>query len=355
MAPDRPGVRIVLGQLPEASDAMLAFAAQLGVSGVQLNTPLIPGDRRWETADLVALRERCESAGLRLEAIENVPNAFYERAMLGDAGADEDLEHMAATIRNVGAAGIPVLGLNFCPGSVWRTSVDGRARGGARVSGFDAEVARDGAGEVYVARRDRRLDDPWVRDAQFLDGVVRSEEQMWESFTRFIRALAPVAEQAGVRIALHPDDPPLPVLAGVARILRDVDGLARALDIASSPAVGVNLCLGTLSSGGGEAAVLDAIARFGPAAQIVYVHFRDVRGTVPAFEETWLGAGNYRPVVVMGALLDSGFDGFIIDDHVPRMVDDTPFAHRGRAHETGYLQGLLDAHLALRPARPAVA
>lgn len=339
-APGSP--RVALGQFAEPSEPMLRFAAQLGVTGVLLNTPAIPGEQHWEVADLVALRERCEAFGLALEAVENVPNQFYERAMLGAPGADEDIEHMAITIRNIAAAGIPVLGLNFCPGSVWRTWVGDRGRSGAWVSGFDA-AAVDSGHPVYIARRDRRLDDPWVRDAQFLAGVQIDEEQMWGNFAHFIGGVAPVAEQAGVRLALHPDDPPVADLGGVARILRSVDALEKALQVAASPAVGLDLCLGTISARGGEPAVLDAIRRFGPRGAIVYVHFRDVRGTVPVFEECFLGEGNYRPATVMGALIDTGFRGFIIDDHVPRMVDDTTFAHRGRAHATGYLQGMLAA------------
>jgi mannonate dehydratase len=339
--------RIALGQFAHPSDPMLRFAAQLGVEGVLLNTPAIPGERRWELADLVGLRERCEAHGLRLEAIENVPNAFYERAMLGIDGRDEDIENLSATIRNLGAAGVPVLGLNFCPGSVWRTWVGAEGRGGASVNGFDAAAAESGE-SVYIARRDQRRDDPWVKDARFLDGVEIDEDGMWRNLEYFLRAIAPVAEEADVRIALHPDDPPVATLAGVARILRDVDRLERALQIASSPAVGLDLCFGTVSASGGEAAVLDAVERFGPRGQIVYVHFRDVRGTVPVFEECFLGEGNYRPERVMNALIASGFDGFIIDDHVPQLVDDTAFAHRGRAHATGYIQGLLASGLAAR-------
>lgn len=340
-AAERVGARVALGQFADPTDAMLTFAVQLGLGGVSLNTPPLPGEHRWETGDLVALRERVESRGLRLESIENVPNRFYQRAMLGLSGADEDLEHMAATITNVGAAGIEVLGLNFLPGSVWRTAVDLRARGGALVSGFDAGALS--SGDVFIARRDRQLDDPFVRDARFIEGLERDEDAMWESFSRFTAALGPVAQAADVRIALHPDDPPVAELGGIARILRDVDRLERALQIAG-PAFGLNLCLGTISSMGGEAAVLDAIRRFGPAGDIVYVHFRDVLGTVPTFRETFLGEGNYRPPHVMEALLASGFAGFILDDHVPRLVGDTDYAHRGRAHAIGYLQALLDAH-----------
>jgi mannonate dehydratase len=341
------GPRIALGQFAAPDEDMLAFAVQLGLSGVSLNTPALPGDHRWELRDLRELRARCEATGLEIESIENVPHHFYERAMTGRLGRDEELEHMAATIRNVGAAGIPVLGLHFLPGSVWRTSVDGRGRGGAIVSAFDGRHV-DGAAQAFIARRDHRLDDPFVRGAPVLHDVTLDDDGMWANFAYFVRALAPVAEEAGVRLALHPDDPPVPALDGVARILRSVDGLERALKIADSPAVGLNLCLGTISAAGGQAAVLDAINRFGPRGEIVYVHFRDVRGVVPSFEECFLGEGNFDPRVVMQALLGTGFTGFMLDDHAPRLVGDSPYAHRGRAHAIGYLQALLASATAQR-------
>lgn len=336
--------RLALGQFSDPDDEMLAFAAQLGLEGVSLNVPRLPGERRWELRDLLELRRRCEARGLRLEGIENVPDGFYRRAMLGEPGRDEELEHLAATIHNIGRAGIPVLGLHFLPLSVWRTAVDGRGRGGAHVSAFDArELERPGADRsVYVARRDLRLDDPFVGGGVAVDGAVADEASMWSNLECLLRALAPAAEAAGVRLALHPDDPPVPELGGVARVLRDVDALERMLALADSPAVGLNLCLGTVSASGGEPAVLDAIRRFGPRGQIVCVHFRDVRGVVPAFAECFLGEGNYDPHRVMRELIASGFSGFMLDDHAPRLVGDTDYAHRGRAHAIGYLQALLD-------------
>jgi mannonate dehydratase len=129
----------------------------------------------------------------------------------------------------------------------------------------------------------------------------------------------------------------------MARIFRSVDALKRAVEVANSPAFGMELCLGTISEMGGEVAVLEAIEAFGPAGKIVYVHFRDVLGTVPRFREAFLGEGNYDPLVVMRALQRTGFTGFILDDHVPRLVGDTDYAHRGRAHAIGYLQALLAA------------
>jgi mannonate dehydratase len=336
-------MRLALGQLPDATDDLLAFAGQLGLSGIQLNTPRLPGDREWAYEDVLALRLRCETAGLRLEAIENIPNAFYERAMLGQPGRDEEIEHVQATIRNLGRAGIPILGYHFMPASVWRTSVASPGRGGAIVTAFDLDVATDPAraSEVHIARRDRRRDDPFVRAAQFDIGVELDDKAMWANYRYFMEAIVPVAEASNVRLALHPDDPPVPRLGGVARLFRSVDGLRRAVATVPSRYSGLDLCLGTVSEMGGEAAVLEAIEAFGPGGHIVYVHLRDVRGIVPRFEESFLGEGNYDPLRVLRALRRVGFEGFILDDHVPRLIGDTDYMHRGRAHAIGYIQGLL--------------
>jgi mannonate dehydratase len=267
--------------------------------------------------------------------------------MLGLPGRERELEHVRATIRNIGRAGIPVLGFHFMPGSVWRTSLAAEGRGGAHVSAFDLDVARDPARarEIFIARRDRRVieNESFVQDAHFLPGVTLDDEALWGNFRAFVAGVLPAAEEAGVRLALHPDDPPVPALGGIARIFRNVDALKRAVEVANSPAFGMELCLGTISEMGGEAAVLDAITSFGPPGKIVYIHFRDVLGVVPRFREAFLGEGNCDPLTVMRALKRVGFTGFILDDHVPRLVGDTDYAHRGRAHAIGYLQALLAA------------
>jgi mannonate dehydratase len=340
-------MRIALGQLPWPDEEFLLFARQLGLDGIQFNTPRLPGTERWEYEDLLALRERCEGHGLRVEAIENLPNSFYERCMLGLTGREGELEHVRATIRNIGRAGIPILGFHFMPGSVWRTSLTAPGRGGARVSAFDLAEATDPArlGEIFIARRDRRIleNESFVQDAQFGAGAELSEEAIWENFHYFLEGVLPTAEEAGVRLALHPDDPPVPMLGGIARVFRSVEALRRAVEIANSPAFGLDLCLGTISEMGGEEAVLEAIRAFGPTGKIAYVHFRDVQGSVPRFQESFLGEGNFNPLKVMRALKSAGYSGFILDDHVPRMTGDSEYAHRGRAHAIGYLQALLAA------------
>ncbi len=337
------GIRVAIGQFNELTDEKLRFAAQLGVSGVQMNTPKLPGEYCWEEADLRQLVEKCRSYGLTLEAIENVPVHFYDKAMLGLPGRDEQIEHYQATIRNLGRAGIPILGYHWMPNSVWRTSVTAPGRGGARVTAFDmaaVEQAGPKALRTFVAKTDERMAALAVAES---GEEIISEDQMWANYEYFMRAVLPVAEEAGVKLALHPDDPPVPSLGGVARIFRNVDGFKRAEAIAgSSPAWGLDLCLGCCSEmPGGAVNVMAMIEHFGPRGRILYVHFRDVQGTVPSFKECFIGEGNYDPAQVMLALKRNGFRGFLLDDHVPHLDDDTPWGHRGRAHAIGYIQGLL--------------
>jgi mannonate dehydratase len=339
-------MRVAVGQVSQLTDEILTFAQQIGVTGIQVNTPTLPGTARWEYADLLEWRQRCERYGLRLEAIENVPLHFYDKVMMGLPGRDEQIAHYQATIRNIGRAGIPILGYHFMPNSVWRTSRDPVGRGGALVTVFNmAEARPERQRELLVARATSSgKDDPF--DTQGLipgAGHELTEAQMWDNHTYFIKAVLPVAEEAGVKLALHPDDPPVESLGGIARLFRNFDGFKKAMETADSDAWGLDLCLGCWSEMGGETSVLQAIDFFGSRGKIFYVHFRDVKGTAENFAECFIGEGNYRPVVAMRALQRNGFTGFLLDDHVPNMVDDSSYGHRGRAHAIGYMQGLLEA------------
>ncbi len=331
------GMRVALGQFSELTHEQLTFAKQLGVSGVQLNTPVLPGAHRWEEADLRWLRQRCESYGLRLEAIENTPNSFYDKAMLGLPGRDEQIEHYQATIRHLGQAGIPILGYHWMPTHVWRTSFATPGRGGAQVSAFDLALAQEHA-QTYALARGLDL-------AALLGDREFSAEEMWANYTYFMEAVVPVAEEAGVTLALHPDDPPVPSLGGVARIFSTFEDFKRAMEVAPSPYSGLDFCMGCWSEMSTEASpgVIEAIRYFGRQGKIVYVHFRDVQGTVPCFQECFLGEGNVDVIAAMQALKEVSFTGFVLDDHVPHLVDDTEWGHRGRAHATGYIMALIAA------------
>ena len=337
-------MRIAVGQFSELTDEILAFTKQLGVGSVQMNLlgrlP-VPGEQRWEYEDLRALREKAAAYGLVLEAIENVPLHFYDKVLLGLPGRDAQMADYCATIRNMGKAGIPILGYHFMPNSVWRTPpVEGR--GGARVTAFDMAIVN---ATPYAEQRPYAVVKGPTIDAQFAAHVAVSHEQMWENYAYFLAHALPVAEEAGVKLALHPDDPPVESLGGIARIFKSVDDFKRGYEMShGSPAWGLDLCLGCCSEmPGGAANVREMIEFFGPKGRIFYVHFRDVKGTVPKFAECFIGEGNYNAAETMRLLKRSGFTGFLLDDHVPHMVGDTPYAHRGRAHAIGYMQGLLAA------------
>jgi len=312
-------MRLAVGQFNQLSDERLQFIKQLGVGDVLLNTPVLPGETHWEFMDLLHLRMRCEDAGLRLAAIENVPRRFYEKVMLGLPGRDEQIEHMATTIRNVGWAGIPILGYDWMPNGVWRTSRTTPARGGAMVTSFDMELAKN---------------------APLSHGRVYTEEEMWANYEYFLKAIIPVAEEAGVKLALHPDDPPVESLGGIARIFRNFDGFRRAMGVVDSPMSGLDFCHGCWSEMG--PGVIEAIRYLGERGKIFYVHFRDVQGTVPKFQECFVNEGNSDMFEVMKILKEVGFTGFLIPDHVPHMVGDTPWGHRGRAYAVGYMTALLE-------------
>ena len=334
-------MRVAVGQFHRPDPAILRFAAQLGVEGVQLNTPLLPGDRRWEVDDLVRLRREVESYGLRLEAIENVPRSFYDQVMLGGPERDRQLEDYVATVRHVGEAGIPLLGYHFTPSYVWRTDFAAPGRGGAKVTAFDLQRAAHDR-RVLVYRVDPLVGAHTSMPYHLSDPPI-DEATMWDRYAGFVSAVLPEAARAGVRLALHPADPPVIGLGGAARLFSSVESFLRAAELANgSPAWGLDLCLGCCSEmPGGAANVFRMIERFGSAGQICYVHMRDVQGSVPAFRECFLGEGNYDPAEVVRALHRVGFEGFLLDDHVPQMVDDTPWGHRARAYAVGYLQGLV--------------
>jgi mannonate dehydratase len=338
-------IRVAVGQFHDLTDERLRFAAQIGATGLQMNNPSLPGDERWEEKDVRALVEKVESYGLKFEAIENVPTHFYHKVMLGLDGRDEQIENYQATIRAVARAGVPVLGYHFMPNSVWTTDRAAAPRGGAVARQFDMAVVEANAGNLDLLRSymPTTLGRASSMPLFGKDGPVVTEEQMWANYEYFIKAVLPVAEEEGIRLALHPDDPPVPMLGGVARLFYRPWGFKHAFELAGgSPAWALDLCLGCCSEmTGGKANVTEMIEYFAPKGAIAYIHFRDVRGTVPNFTECFIGDGNYDPAEVMVLLAKNGFDGFLLDDHVPKMDNDSDWNHRGRAHAIGYMQGLI--------------
>ena len=323
-------MRVGMDRVNDLSDEDLAFVKQLGVDDVQMCRPGRPGDQQWEYEYLMGLRQRTDQAGLRLMALENVPVSFYDRAMLGQPGRDQQIEHMCATIRNMGKAGIPILGYHWMANAASMHAVSApklaTLRGGATAFRFDLEE--------YLEEN---------RDAPLSEGRVYTEAEMWAHYDYYLERILPVAEEAGVKLALHPDDPPLiESLRGVARLFRDFAGFRRAMEKFGSPNHGLNFCIGCWCEMGlGE--VLDAIRYFGPQGKIFYAHFRGVQGQVPCYTECFVDQADLDLFEVVNTLKEVGFDGFMLPDHVPHLAGDTPWGHRGRAHAIGYMQALIQA------------
>jgi mannonate dehydratase len=313
-------MRLAMGQVSELTDEWLQFAKQCGCDDVQMNYPNVPGDERWEYEDLLALRKKANDAGLRLMAFENVPTAFYDKIMLGLPGREKQIENMKQTIRNMGKAGVPILGYHFMPNGVWRTSFHNTIRGDAISNEFRLSEAK----------------------TEFTHGRRYTADEMWENYDWYLSQLLPVCEEENVRLALHPDDPPGPELGGIARLFGDFEGHKRAMEVHNSPMHGLDFCYGTWSEMLGKN-VLDAIRYFGPKGRILFVHMRDVLGTPDDFHEVFLGDGNTSIFEGIKTLKESGFRGHITNDHVPAMAGDTPWGHRSRAWANGYIAAMIDA------------
>ena len=306
-------------------DEQLAFGAQLGATDAIGGPDCLPSNRGYfEFLELVVLRQRVEDAGLRLFAIENMPWGWTDKIKLGLPGRDEQIENFCVSLRNMGAAGIPAIGYNFRPPTVTgygvRTSQSSRGRGGARQTSFRYDL---------------------IEGHPFGDYGKVTADRMWANLEYFLRAVVPVAEEAGVRMAVHPDDPPAHSIGGVARILNSFNGLKRLTEIVESDCNALDFCQGSMAVQGGG--LHDAIRYFGSRGKIVYVHFRNVKGAFPVFSESFIDEGDVDMAAAVEVYEEVGFDGPVIEDHVPSMTGDGPGKYRARAHAMGYTQASIDA------------
>ncbi len=321
-------MRLALVSRPP-DESFMRLARQIGVSDI---VGILPGHTMfpervqgpvWDYLALLRLRQQVEDAGLTLSVIETIP--VSDRITLGLPGRDEDLGRFCESVANMGRAGIPILCYNFMAVFNWlRTSTTTRTRGGALTSRYDHSLLADApltyAGEV-------------------------NEDRVWENFAYFLEKVVPVAEQNGVKLALHPDDPPISPVLGVARIMRSLEAFDRAFALVPSPANGMTFCQGNFAAMGVD--VVDAIHHFGRQGKIFYVHFRDVRGSVPVFEETFHDDGKTDMAAAMRAYRDIGFDGPMRPDHTPTLEGesnaDPGYMVMGRLYAVGYMRGLIDA------------
>ncbi len=281
------------------------------------------GDRPWDLAPLARLQERYASAGLTVVGVEDFPP--MDQARLGLPGREEEIEAFCTLVRNLGTLGIPMLCYNWMACVNWyRSSITVPGRGGALVTGF-------------------RLADVGPTNPTWAGAV--DADYLWETLEYFLRRVVPVAERAGVRLALHPDDPPVPRLRDISRIMINVEAFERAMEIIDSPANAICLCQGNFTLFCDD---LPAVIRyFGGQGRIAFGHFRDVRGTADDFVETFHDEGMTDMLGCMDAWHSFEFDGVLRADHVPTLAEesneDPAYALLARLHALGYMQGLREA------------
>ncbi len=291
----------------------------LAVGGLPFDT-LKPGERVGDLAPLTRMKQVYEEGGFELRVIEARPP--LNKAKRGLEGRDEEIDTVCTLIESMGKLGIPVWCYEWMTDFNWvRTNLATPSRGGSVVTSFNADdVPEDITSNPPI-----------------------SEQALWENLEYFLKRVLPVAERAGVKLSMHPDDPPITPIRGVSRIMRSIENYQRLLDLAPSPMNTITLCQGNFTLMTDDLPAV--IRKFGKA--ISFVHFRDVKGVPTRFEETWHDAGKTDMLACMKAYRDIDFDGVLRPDHVPTVEgdsnDNAGYSAFGRLYAIGYIRGLHQA------------
>ena len=319
----------------------MQFARQMGVTHIVVHSPRLGDDwghlgrQRHHSAvstaqdgvldyfELLRMKKFVDSCDLELCAIENLPGDHMYPIVHALPERDAQIAKVCTTIENMGKVGIPILGYYFSLAGVsghWRAYGSGGGRGDAGLKSFDYALVKDA---------------PPIVDEEV------SVEEMWSRLAYFLDRVVPVAEKAGVKLAAHQDDPPAESLFGTGRLLTNHDAMQRLIDLVPSEHNGLEFCQGTVAEMGPEKTV-EAVSRFATQGKIFYVHFRNVRGGFPKFDEVFIDEGDVNMIAALKAYRDAGYDGVITPDHTPRVIADEG-GLRGKAFALGYIRAGLQA------------
>lgn len=321
LEPLSPGIKITLQIPTDFTNEDLTFARQMGLQYVTVGT----AGGTYET--FASHKERIEAAGLKVTNIGNMRVHNMPEVTLNLPGREQKIEEYKQYLRNLSKAGIYYTTYAHMGNGIWSSQRE-PTRGGASARAFHQATAKGFWG-------DNVFNSPLTHGRKF------SNDEIWANYTYFIRQVVPVAEEEGIRIGIHPDDPPVPELGGVPRcIFGNFDGYLRALEVANSPNVGVCLCCGTWMEGGKYTGkdVLGAIREFARMGKLWKIHFRNVSGSIPDFVETFVDDGYTDMKKVMRTLIEVDFRGILVADHVPEMVG----GRAGWAYSIGYIKALYD-------------
>ena len=323
------GLKVAAQMSAEPSAEEFAFNRQMGVeyAVAWASGPNVPAEYYKQCRILY------RDNGIALAVFGSSSVHLVDSIVLNLADRDAKVEEYKQHLRNLGAAGIPCTTYAHMANSVWSTPYES-TRGGARARAFDFSRVDEGSGQSGKY------------SGKLTHGREYSEAEIWEHYTSFIREVAPVAEEVGVRIGIHPDDPPGITLGGIPRpIFSSFEGYKRALEIADSPNVGLCLCIGCWLEGGETMGmnVLETIRYFGERGQIFKVHFRNIDQPLPHFVETFVDNGYMDMYGVMKTLGEVGFDGVLIPDHIPLMGGDE---NVGTAYSIAYMKAMVNRAVA---------
>jgi mannonate dehydratase len=287
----------------------------------------------WTVAELTSLKQQLTDSGLRIAAIENLDPAFWYDILLDGPKRSLQIENVKTILRRMGEVGIPVLGYNFSLGGVCGRVTSPNGRGGAVIVGMDGAADDEPIPNGMVWNM--------IYDRDAAPGVLPSitHDQLWDRLERFLHEVVPVAENAGVRLAAHPDDPPMPTMRQQPRLVFQPHMYQRLLDLAPSHSNALELCVGTIAEMT-EGSVYDAVDAYSRQGKIAYLHLRNVTGKVPHYRETFIDEGDVDMLRILDILEQNKFDGVIVPDHTPQMSCAAPW-HAGMTHTIGFIAAVL--------------
>ena len=296
----------------------LQLAAQASVEEIVIPYPGL------NLKELLQTKRLVESFGMKLTHVERkLPHLKNVHNL---PGREEELEAIKTLVRNMGEAGMTVLCYNWMPNEDWhRTTAEAPERAGSKVTAFDIS----------------QIDKSNPTDADGLPEKVTSSDELWDNLERFLNDIIPTCEDAGIKLALHPDDPPLPILQGQPRIIVNHAAYEKVVKLVDSPSNGICYCTGSLGPTGEE--LIKGIENLAP--HIVFAHVRNTRGTAENFSETWHDNGDLDIPAIMQTFKKCGFQGTIRPDHAPSMAgetNETPgYEVLGKLFAAGYLRALM--------------
>ncbi len=319
--PGQPAIQFALmnGYAP---DRVTKVGKQIGVNYAICGANLGRVQKDAYEATLAKMKSDFSAAGVTIAGVESHP-VPAEKIKLGVQGRDEEIENYIAAIKAMSNVGIPVLCYNFMAGLSWyRTSLNSRGRGDALITLFDNKEAK----KLGLTQ--------W--------GEI-SEDKMWDNITYFLRAVIPEAQKAGIKMALHPDDPPLSPLRGIGRIVTSAKNYRRIMDIVPSPVNGVTFCQANFVAMGED---IEALAKeWLKEKKIFFIHFRDIRGNREYIEETFHDEGVTNMARMLEVYHQNGFHGPLRPDHAPTLygeANDKPgYALEGKIFAIGYFKGIM--------------